>query len=156
MARVIKFKKYGGPNVLKLEPLDQLEPAVGEVRIQMKALALNRANSMFRDGNYLVDASFPSRIGSEGTGLIDAVGKGVTNFKVGQRVNLLPPANESEGGYAADFNIVHQDLLLPAPDGLTDRQAATAWVPFLTLYHLFVEQGLAGTGEGRLRCGGNF
>ena len=147
MSRVIKFDRYGGPDVLKVEPLDQPEPAAGEVRIQMKALALNRANSLFRDGNYLIEASFPSRIGSEGTGLIDAVGKDVTNFRVGQRVNLLPPANESEAGYAADFNIVHEDFLLPAPDGLTDRQAATAWVPFLTLYHLFVEQGLAAKGS---------
>lgn len=38
--------------------------------------------------------------------------KGVSNFKIGQRVNLLPPANESESGYAADFNIVHEDFLL--------------------------------------------
>jgi NADPH:quinone reductase-like Zn-dependent oxidoreductase len=113
----------------------------------MRSLALNRANSLFRDGKYIFEASFPPRIGTEGVGLIEAVGEGVTDFNVGQRVNLLPPENESEGGYAADFNIVRKEFLLPAPEGLDDRQAATAWVPFLTLYHLFVEHGLAAKGK---------
>jgi NADPH:quinone reductase-like Zn-dependent oxidoreductase len=139
--------RYGGPEVLKIEPVDRLEPGTGEVRVQMKALALNRANSLFREGNYLFEATFPSRIGAEGFGVIDAVGEGVTDFKIGQRVNLLPPESESAGGYAADFNIVRKEFLLPAPEGLDDRQTATAWVPFLTLYNLFVEQGLAAKGR---------
>ena len=142
-ARRGKFYQNGAPDVLKVEAVVRSEPGEGEVRVQMRALALNRANSMFRDGTYLFEASFPSRIGTEGVGFIDAVGEGVTDFKTGQRVNLLPPENESEGGYAADFNIVRKELLLAAPEGLDDRQAATAWVPFLTLYHLFVERGLA-------------
>ncbi|MCZ6819757.1 MAG: zinc-dependent alcohol dehydrogenase family protein [Calditrichaeota bacterium] len=147
MTRAVKFQKYGGPEVLKIESIDQTEPAAGEVRVQMKVLALNRANSLFRNGTYLFEASFPSRIGTEGVGIIDAIGEDVSDFQVGQRVNFLPPENESEGGYAADFNIVRKEFLLPAPDGLNDRQAATAWVPFLTLYHLFVEKGLAARGH---------
>ena len=140
-ARIVKFHQYGAPEVLKVEAVDRPEPGAGEVRVQMRALALNRANSMFRDGTYLFEASFPSRNGTEGVGLIDAVGEGVTDFQAGQRVNLLPPGNESEAGYAADFNIVHQNFLLEAPEGLDDRQAATAWVPFLTLYHHLCRTG---------------
>lgn len=147
MKRVVKFHEYGGPEVLEVESLDPAEPSIGQVRVQMKALALNRANSLFRSGNYLSEASFPSRIGTEGVGIIEAVGEGVVDFNVGQRVNLLPSGNESEDGYAADFNIVPKELLIPAPDGLDDRHAATAWVPFLTLYQLFVEQGLAAPGK---------
>jgi NADPH:quinone reductase-like Zn-dependent oxidoreductase len=146
-ARVVKFYQNGAPAVLNVEAAERPEPGTGEVRVHMRALALNRANSMFRDGSYLFAASFPSRIGTEGVGLIDAVGQGVDDFKVGQRVNLLPPLNESEAGYAADFNIVGKEFLIAAPDGLDDRQAATAWVPFLTLYHLFVERGLAAKGS---------
>lgn len=147
MTRVVKFYKYGGPEELKIESIDRSEPGPGEVRVRMKVLALNRANSLFRQGNYLFKATLPSRIGAEGVGFIDAVGKGVADFKIGQRVNLLPPENESVSGYAADFNIVQAKFLLPAPDGLDDRHAATAWVPFLTPYHLFVEQGLAAKGN---------
>lgn len=147
MSRLVRFSKYGGPDVLEIESVDRPEPEAGEVRVKMKALALNRANSLFRNGTYLYEASFPSRIGTEGVGIIDALGVGVLDFKIGQRVNLLPAESETKNGSAADLNIVRQEFLLPAPDGLDDRQAATAWAPFLTLYNLFVDQGLATKGK---------
>ncbi len=147
MNSVVKFSEYGGPDLLRIETESPADPAPGEIRVRMSAIALNRANAMFREGTYLSEATFPSRIGSEGVGIIDAVGANVSGWQVGKRVNLLPPANESLSGYAADFNTVPQDRLLPAPAGLNDRQAATAWVPFLTIYHLFVERELAAKGR---------
>lgn len=147
MTRIAKFYEYGGPEVLRVESINPHEPGPGEVRVRMKAIALNRANALFREGNYLYEATFPSRIGTEGVGVIEAISTGVDGFEVGQRVNILPPDNESESGYAADVNIVPKEKLLPAPDGLGDRQAATAWIPFLTVYHLFVEQGQAAEGR---------
>jgi NADPH2:quinone reductase len=145
--RVVKFDQYGGPDVLQLRATTCPEPGIGEVRVKMQALALNRANSLFRTGKYLFEAQFPSRIGTEGVGVIDAIGKDVSGFTLGQRVNLLPPINESESGYAADYNTVKQETLLPSPTKLDSRHSATVWVPFLTLYHLFVEQGLATSGK---------
>ena len=62
-----------------------------------------------------------------------------------QRINLLPPENESTGGYAAEFVIVDRDRLLPAPEGFDDRLAATTWVRFLT--RLF-KSGPASTPDG--------
>lgn len=147
MARVVRFGKYGGPEVLKVESMDPPEPGPGEARVRMKALALNRANALFREGKYMVEATFPSRIGSEGVGMIDKIAPDVSGFEVGQRVSLVAPENESAGGYAADFNVVREEALLPAPEGLDGRQAATAWIPFLTVYHLFVEQGQAAKGR---------
>ena len=147
MTRVVEFSEHGGPDVLRIETESPADPATGEVRVRMSAIALNRANSMFRAGTYLSEATFPSRIGTEGVGIINAVGANVSGWQVGKRVNLLPPANESLNGYAADFNTVPQDRLLPAPAELSDRQAATAWVPFLTIYHLFVERKWAAEGR---------
>ena len=121
MNRVVEFSEYGGPNVLRLVTDSQANPAEGDVRVRMSAIALNRANSMFREGTYLFEAAFPSRIGTEGVGVIDAIGANVSGWRVGQRVNLLPPDSESSSGYAADFNMVSQDRLLPAPEGLDDR-----------------------------------
>ena len=150
MGRVVTFDEYGGPEVLKFEPISTSpEPGPGEVRVRMNAIALNRANALFREGIYLYEATFPSRIGTEGVGTIEALAPDVDGYQIGQRVNLLPAENESTGGYAADVNIVNKDLLLPAPDGLDDRHAATAWVPFLTLYHLFVEKSNASKGKDR-------
>lgn len=147
MARIVRFNEYGGPKVLTVESWEPPEPGPGQVRVRMKAIALNRANALFREGNYLYEATFPSRIGTEGVGVIEATAPDVDGFHVGQRVNLLAPENESKNGYAADINIVPREALLPAPDGLDDRQAATAWVPFLTLYQLFVERGQAAAGR---------
>lgn len=147
MTRIVRFHEYGGPEVLSVESADLPEPGPGEVRVRMKAIALNRANALFREGNYVFEATFPSRIGTEGLGVIEAITPDVTEFETGQRVNLIAPDTESESGYAADVNIVPKEKLLPAPEGLDDRQAATAWVPFLTIYHLLVEQGQAAEGR---------
>ena len=146
MTRVVRFSEHGGPDVLRIESETPAGPAAGEVRVRMSAIALNRANALFREGTYLDQATFPSRICTEGVGIIDAVGADVRGWQAGMRVNLLPPANESLGGYAADFNTVGENRLLPAPAGLNDRQAATAWVPFLTIYHLFIEKEWAARG----------
>lgn len=146
MTHVVKFHEFGGPDVLKIESLTPGELGPGDVRVRMTAIALNRANSLFRGGNYLFKATFPSRIGSEGIGIVEAVAPDVTGLEIGQRVNLLPPDSESESGYTADINIVQKEKILPASEGLGDRQAATAWIPFLTVYHLFVERSLVGEG----------
>jgi len=147
MNKVVKFTEYGGADVLRVEIENIVKPKAGEVSLRMSALALNRANTLFREGVYLYEATFPSRIGTEGVGVIEAVGPDVTDWKVGQRVNLLAPDNESSEGYAAETIVVHQRKLLPAPKGLSDRLAATAWVPYLTLYHNFVERKQAAAGR---------
>ncbi len=75
--------KYGGPEVLKFESMDPPEPGPGEARVRMKALALNRANALFREGKYMVEAPFPSRIGAEGVGVIDKIAPDVIFFSPG-------------------------------------------------------------------------
>ena len=117
MTRLAKFNEYGGPEVLRVERIDPREIGPGEVRVRMRAIALNRANALFREGNYLYEASFPSRIGTEGVGVIEEIAPGVDGFEVGQRVNILPPDNESESGYAADVNIVPKENYFPHPMG---------------------------------------
>ena len=77
MARVVRFHRTGGPEVLQIESLDVPPPGAGEVRIDVKALGLNRAESMFRSGKYLEDPKFPSKIGYEAAGIVEAVGPGV-------------------------------------------------------------------------------
>lgn len=89
MTRVVKFHEFGGPDVLKIESLTHGELGPGDVQVRMTAIALNRANSLFREGNYLFKATFPSRIGSEGVGIVEAVAPDVTGLEIGQRVNLF-------------------------------------------------------------------
>jgi NADPH:quinone reductase-like Zn-dependent oxidoreductase len=128
--KVVKFSIYGSADVLFIETEQSKQPGVVEVKLRMSAIALNRANALVREGTYLFEASFPSRIGTEGVGTVEEVGPDVVDWSVGQRVNLLPPENESEQGYAAEFVVVSMNKLLSAPRGLEHRSAANAWVPF--------------------------
>jgi NADPH:quinone reductase-like Zn-dependent oxidoreductase len=76
MARVVRFHKVGGPEVLQLEELEVAPPGEGEVQINIKALGLNRAESMFRRGQYLEDPKLPARLGYEAAGTVSAIGPG--------------------------------------------------------------------------------
>ena len=81
MARVVRFHETGGPEVLKIEEVEVPAPKKGEVRIAVKALGLNRAESMFRSGQYLEDPKFPARLGYEASGTVEAIGEGVEGFQ---------------------------------------------------------------------------
>ena len=82
MSRVVEFSKTGPADVLKIVDAKIPEPKKSEVRIRVKALGLNRAESMFRSGQYIENPHLPARLGYEAAGIIDAVGPGVTDFKV--------------------------------------------------------------------------
>jgi len=139
--RVVTFDKYGKSEVLHIKVEDVKENIEdNDVLVKMSSFAINRANVLFREGNYIMEASFPSRVGSEGVGIVEKIGSAVTNVNLGDRVNLLAPENESESGYFADYNIVNQNKLLPTAKAFNDYEASTSWVPFLTVYSKFVEE----------------
>ena len=76
MPKIVRFYQTGTADVLKLEDVPQSEPGEGEVRLKVEAIGLNRAEVMFRQGQYLEAPEFPSRIGYEAAGIVDAVGPG--------------------------------------------------------------------------------
>src|SRR5271168_5453222 len=90
MSRTIRFFKAGGPEVLQF--IDTTVPAPGarEVRIQVKAIGINRADSMWRNDKYVEPVKFPAGLGYDASGIVDAVGKDVTGFAVGDVVSTIP------------------------------------------------------------------
>jgi NADPH:quinone reductase-like Zn-dependent oxidoreductase len=76
-AKIVRFHSVGGPEVLKIEELPIPEPGKGEVRLRVKAIGLNRAEVMFRRGQYLETPGLPSKLGYEAAGVVDAVGPDV-------------------------------------------------------------------------------
>src|SRR5437764_7449553 len=98
MARVVRFHKTGGPEVLQIEDLEVPPPGKGEVQIGVKALGLNRAEAMFRRGQYLEDPELPARLGYEAAGTVSAVGAGVDCFKVGDAVSTIPAFSLNQYG----------------------------------------------------------
>jgi NADPH:quinone reductase-like Zn-dependent oxidoreductase len=105
MTRVVRFHRTGGPEVLQIEDLEIGDPGPGEVRVRVEAIGLNRAEALFRAGNYLEPPRLPARLGYEASALVDSWGEGVTGFQIGQHVNVIPAFSMNNYGvYAEETN----------------------------------------------------
>src|SRR5215475_5901699 len=131
MARAIRFHQTGGPEVLKLETAPVDEPGPGQARVRHTYVAVNFIDIYFRTGRYPLP--LPNGLGSDAVGVVEAVGAGVTDIHVGDRVGyLLGP----QGAYS-DVRILPADVLIPLPEGISDRAAATLMMKGLTAQYLF-------------------
>ena len=131
MARAIRFHQTGGPDVLTLETVAVGEPGPGQARVRHSYVAVNFIDVYFRTGRYPLP--LPNGLGSDAVGVVEAVGTGVTDIKAGDRVGyLLGP----QGAYA-DVRLMPADVLIPLPDGVSDRTASTLMMKGLTAQYLF-------------------
>lgn len=139
--RVVRVSQLGGVDVLQIthEPVREL--AAGEVRIRVHAIGLNRAEVMFRTGNYTESPQFPARIGSEASGVIEAVGAGVAMFKVGDRVSTFPGFSMNQYGVAADTAVVPAGHVAKLPASLSFEEGAAIWTQYLTAYGCLIHFG---------------
>jgi NADPH2:quinone reductase len=128
--RAIRIHEYGGPEVLTLENVEVPEPAAGEARIRHTAIGLNLIDTYHRSGLYPLE--LPSGIGSEAAGIVEAVGDGVTDVAVGDRVVYT---GMPIGSYAEHRNFA-ADRLVPIPDGISDEVAAAVLLKGLTTWYL--------------------
>ena len=90
MPKIIRFHETGGADVLMVEDVPLTEPGQGEVRLIVEAIGLNRAEAMFRQGQYLEQPELPSRLGYEASGTVDAVGPETSGITIGDRVSVIP------------------------------------------------------------------
>lgn len=128
--RAILIREYGGPEVLELAEIDVPAPAPGEVQIRHKAIGVNFVDTYYRTGLYKA-ASLPFISGSEGSGVVVAVGEGVDNFREGDRV-AYPNAN---GAYCELRNIAASSLL-HLPDDISFETAAAMMLKGMTVEFL--------------------
>lgn len=140
-AKIVRFHELGSADVLQIEDLPVENPGPGEVRLKVEAIGLNRAEVMFRTGQYVEQPEFPSRIGIEATGVVDAVGEGVAHVKVGDRVSVVPGQSIGKYGTYGESAIVPAKSALPYPENLTPIEGAAIWVQYLTAYFAFVDLG---------------
>ncbi|PSM49400.1 NADPH:quinone reductase [Chroococcidiopsis sp. CCALA 051] len=147
MPKVVKFYEFGSPEVLKVEeePLRDLQS--GEVRIKVQALGLNRAEVLYRTNTYTEQAQFPSRIGYEAAGIIEALGEGVTDFQVGDRVSTIPGFSLNRYGVAGDAAVVPAIHVAKYPDQLSPEEGTSIWMQYLTTYGSLVEFGKLKQGD---------
>jgi len=130
MAKAIRIHEHGGPEVLRLEEVDPGTPGPGQALIRQTAAGLNFIDVYHRTGLYPVP-SLPAVIGSEGAGVVEAVGEGVTDVALGDRVVY----SMSLGGYA-EQRVVDAGRLVRLPDGISDRQAAGMMLKGCTVQYL--------------------
>ncbi|MGE0830434.1 MAG: zinc-dependent alcohol dehydrogenase family protein [Hyphomonadaceae bacterium] len=147
LAKIVKFYETGGPDVMRVEEADPGAPGEGEVLIKIDAIGLNRGEAAFRGGHYLVKPALPSKIGSEASARVTALGPGVTGFKPGEAVFTLPTFVQGQYGIYASEAVVPASCLRPMPQGLDPVQSAAIWVAFLTAWGGMVETGKLQKGQ---------
>lgn len=127
--RAIVIKEYGGPEVLRLAETEAPVPGPGEVLVDVGARGVNFIDVYQRSGAYQVP--LPYIPGMEAAGVVAALGEGVRDFEVGQRVAWAM----ASGGYA-DQAVVSASLLLPVPDAVSTEQAAALLLQGMTAHYL--------------------
>jgi NADPH:quinone reductase-like Zn-dependent oxidoreductase len=155
MPKIVRFHETGGPEVLKLEELPLAEPGKGEVRIKVEAIGLNRAEVMFRKGQYLETPEFPSRLGYEAAGIVDAVGPDVTEFQIGDRVSTIPSFPMGQYGVYGESAIVPASAATKYPDALTAIEGAAIWMQYMTAFGALIEYGNLKQGDAVLITAGS-
>jgi NADPH:quinone reductase len=130
MTHAIRFHETGGPEVLVWEEVEVGQPGPGEARVRHTAIGLNYVDTYIRSGLY--PSSLPSGIGTEAAGVVEAVGPGVTDLKVGDRVAY---SGGPQGAYS-DARIMPADRLVVLPDGISDQQAAAMMLKGMTAQYL--------------------
>lgn len=145
MAKVVRFHELGGPEVLRLEDAEVGKPGPGEVRLNVQAIGLNRAEALFRAGHYLEAAKLPAKLGYEAAGLVEAIGPDVADFAVGDAVAVVPSFSLNQYGMYGDVVLAPAHALVRMPEGISAVEAAAVWMQYLTAYGALVD--IAGLGR---------
>lgn len=133
MVKAVRIHAYGGPDVLTYEDVDVPAPAAGEVRLRQRACGLNFIDCYQRSGSYKLPA-LPAVLGMEGAGEVIALGDGVSDLAIGDRVAYAM----SVGGYAQERNIAAARVV-KVPAAIDDATAAAMMLQGMTVRYLFRE-----------------
>jgi NADPH:quinone reductase-like Zn-dependent oxidoreductase len=147
MSRIVRFHRLGDPEVLQFDELELGAPGPGEVRMRVRALGLNRAESMFRRGTYPEVPVLPAKLGYEAAGEVESVGEGVTGLAPGDIVSTIPAFSMNQYGVYGEVAIVPAYAVVKHPASLSLAEAASIWMQYLTAYGAMVEYGHLKAGE---------
>jgi len=131
MVAAVRVHKYGGPEVLTYEDIELPPPGQGQVRVKHHASGVNFIDTYFRSGLYPSPLGLPFVAGNEGAGEVLALGPGVTDLKVGDRVGYVVAL----GAYAAERNLA-ADRAVKLPDSIDYEQAAGMMLKGMTVQYL--------------------
>ena len=141
--KAILVPEFGGPEVLTLKEIPTPSPAVEQVLVRIHAAGVNPYDTYMRNGTYAIKPPLPYTPGSDGAGVVEAVGEGVNRVKPGDRVYV---AKTLTGAYA-EFALTLESQVHPLPAKITYAQGAGVWVPYGTAYHALYQCARARAGE---------
>jgi NADPH2:quinone reductase len=145
--KVVQFSAYGGPEVLEVAEVPDPQPSDGEVRLRIRAAAVNPADTKWRAGMFqgMADIALPHVVGYDVAGEVDAIGNGVANLSVGDRV-LAKLDSLKKGGYA-ELAVIPAGDAVPVPVGLDFATAAAVPTAGLTGTQMVEQYAQPGTGD---------
>ena len=147
MARVVRFHKAGGPEVLQIEEMQLPKPKAGEVHIAVTAIGLNRAEAAFRSDDYMESPKLPAKLGLEASGRVLALGDGVTGLAVGDAVSVTSGFSQNNYGVYGTEAIVPAAHVIKALPDLDPVKSAAVWMSYLTAWGAIVGIGNAQKGD---------
>ncbi len=172
--RAAVFYQHGGRDVLQIADLPVPEPGRGQVRLRMKAAALNRLDLWVREGWKGLNLPMPHVTCADGAGIVDAVGEGVSHVAAGDRVGINPTVidpdciqlhgsedacldvaimGEHAPGVAAEYVVVPARNVIRLPDHISFAESAAAGLVYITAWHSLIRRGGLQPGESVLIVG---
>lgn len=142
MPNVILFRRTGGAEVLQYETEAKRPLQSGEVRLKVEAIGLNRAEIMFREGQYIEAPVFPAHLGYEAAGIIEEVAPDVTEFRPGERAASIPGFSMNRYGTYGDSVVLPVGAMVHTPDRFSSVEAAAVWMQYMTAYMLIEFAGM--------------
>lgn len=141
--KAILVREFGGPEVLKLEEVPTPKPAAGQVLVRIHAAGVNPYDTYMRAGAYARKPQLPYTPGSDGAGVVEAVGEGVKTVNQGDRVYTT---HTLSGAYA-EYALALEQQIHPLPAKISFSQGAGIWVPYGTAYHALYHSAKAHASE---------
>jgi NADPH2:quinone reductase len=145
--KAIRVHEFGGPQVLKLEELPEPKAGPGQVVVRIKAVGVNPVDVTIRNGAYSKVVAPPYTPGSDGAGLVEAAGDGVTHVKPGDRVFITGTTSPSFTGACAELALCRAAQVHPLPESLSFPQGAAIYIPYGTAYRSLIQRARGQAGE---------
>ena len=132
--KAIRVHKTGGPEVLQLDEIPEPTPGEGQVLVRVHAVGVNPVDTYIRAGAYARVPTLPYVPGTDGAGVVKAVGAGVRAVAVGDRVYIAGTAGETSTGAYAEMALCNVSQVKPLPAAISFAQGAAVNVPYATAY----------------------
>jgi NADPH2:quinone reductase len=145
--RAIVVREFGGPDVMKVEEVQDPSPAAGQVLVQNHAIGVNPYDTYMLSGNYATKPPLPYTPGADASGVVDAVGADVTDVRVGSRVYMLGTSTFKSYGSYAEKVVCERHQIHPLPDRLSFAQGAGVGVPYVTAWRALHQRARIQPGE---------